>query len=314
MNFEAEVRAARERIHGRVRQTPVQRAATFESDNEVWLKLENTQLTGSFKLRGVMNKLLSLDEETRARGFLASSTGNHGAAAAYAARELRCPGTLVVPTTARASKVSGIRAYGAEVLEHGEDCVEAEVYARQLAEERGLTYISPYNDVAVAAGQGTAGLELCEQVQGLDAVFLSVGGGGLLSGFGGALAQCSPQTELVGVSPENSPVMQRSLEAGEILELESSPTLSDATAGGLESGSVTFELASEYASRIELVSEEEIRVATRRTILDEHTLVEGAAGCAVAGYWRERARWQGKRVAILLCGANIGEAELKEVL
>ncbi len=317
MNLLAEIERAATRIQAEVRRTPVQRAPSFECGNEVWLKLDNTQLTGSFKLRGVMNKLLALEPDQRMRGFIASSTGNHGAAASYAAQKLGCPGTIVVPCTARVAKVDAIRAYGAEVLEHGEDCVEAETFARALSEERGLTYISPYNDLLVAAGQGTLGLELAEQVPGLDAVFVSVGGGGLIAGVGCALAARSStpgSPEVIGTSPANSPIMRRSLDAGRIVELESKPTLSDATAGGLEPGSITFELTRQFASRIELVTEDEIRSATRRTILEQHTLVEGAAGTAVAAYLREAERWAGKRVAIVLCGANVGAEELKEIL
>lgn len=314
MNLYEEICEAAGRIEPFVRRTPVERAASFERDNEVWLKLENVQLTGSFKLRGVMNKLLSLDDDQREAGFVASSTGNHGAAAAYASRELRIPGKIVVPTTARASKVEAIRVYGAEIIEHGEDCVEAEGFARSLAEEQGLTYVSPYNDVQVAAGQGTLALELVEEVPGLDAIFVAVGGGGLISGVGCALAKLAPGCEVIGASPENSPVLCRSLEAGKIVELESKPTLSDATAGGMEPGSVTFEFAKQYVSRIELLSEDEIRSATRRTIIEQRTLIEGAAGTAVAAYLKEAKRWEGKRIAIVICGANLGAEELKEIL
>lgn len=314
MDFISEIRAAASRIEPFVRRTPVERASCFEGENEVWLKLETVQFTGSFKLRGVMNKLLSFDDEQKKRGFIASSTGNHGAAAAYAAKQLRLPGRIVVPHTARASKLDAIRAHGGEILTHGEDCVEAENYARSLAESEGLTYVSPYNDLQVAAGQGTLALEFMEQVPDLDAVFVAVGGGGLISGVGGAFAEFAPGCEVIGASPENSPVMCRSLEAGEIVEMESKPTLSDATAGGLEAGSITFELTKQYASRIELLTEDEIRVATRRTIQEQRTLIEGAAGTAVAAYLKESKRWVGKRVGIVLCGANIGPEELKEIL
>ncbi len=314
MELFEEVCAAAKRIEPFVRRTPVERANSFEQDNEVWLKLENTQLTGSFKLRGVMNKLLSMSDEERERGFIASSTGNHGAAAAYASRELKIPGKIVVPHTARASKVEAIRVYGAEILEHGDDCVEAEAFARSLSEKDGLTYVSPYNDVKVAAGQGTLALELIEEVPELDAIFVAVGGGGLISGVGCALAKLRPECEVIGASPVNSPVLCRSLEAGRIVDMESLPTLSDATAGGMEPGSVTFELAQRYVSRIELLSEDEIRNATRRAIVEQRALIEGAAGTAIAAYLKEAERWAGKRVGIVICGANIGAEELKEIL
>ena len=314
MDLLTEIRAAAKRIEPHVRRTPVERAASFECDNEVWLKLENVQLTGSFKLRGVMNKLLSFTAEERARGFIASSTGNHGAAAAYAAKELSLPGKIVVPTTARPAKLETIRGYGAEIIEHGEDCVEAEAFARSLAEEQGMSYVSPYNDPLVAAGQGTLAIELAEEVPNLDAIFVAVGGGGMIAGVGCALAEWIPGCEVIGASPENSPVMCRSLEAGEIVDMESKPTLSDATAGGIEPGSITFEYAKQYVSRIELLSEDQIRTATRRTIQEQDLVIEGAAGTAVAAYLKESGRWVGKKIAIVLCGANIGAEELKEIL
>lgn len=310
----SEIRRAAERITDHVRETPVQRAGTFEHENEVWLKYENLQLTGSFKLRGVFSKLLATTAEERAGGFLASSTGNHGAAVAHAFRALGLSGTIVVPETARDSKVEAIRALGGEVQTYGQDCVEAESFARLLAAERGMTYVSPYNDLAVVAGQGTVALELMRQLGPLDAVFAAAGGGGLVSGMAVALKTLYPTTQVIGVSPVNSPVLARSVEAGEILELASEPTLSDATAGGMEADSVTFPLARVYVDRFELVDEREIVDATRRTILEQHTLVEGAAGAAVAAYLREADRWRGKRVAIVLCGANVGADELREIL
>ena len=177
-----------------------------------------------------------------------------------------------------------------------------------------MTYVSPYNDADVVAGQGTVGEEIHRQADRLDAVFVALGGGGLIAGVGGYLRAVWPDIEVIACSPEHSPVMHASLEAGHIVEMESRPTLSDATAGGVEAGAITFELCRATVDRSVLVSEDEIAAALRLVIEHHHTLIEGAAAVAVAGFLRERERLAGKRAAIVLCGANIGNDTLLEVL
>ena len=215
MELAKEVRAAGARIAGRVRRTPVERSrALIEGPGEVWLKLENLQLTGSFKLRGATNKILSLAEEARTRGVVAASSGNHGAAVACAAKEAGCPALVFVPEGVAAGKLAAIRAWGVEVRTHGDDALLAELEARRHAAATGMTYVSPYNDAEVVAGQGTVGLELAEQLPRLDAVFVALGGGGLISGVGGYLKALRPALRVIACSPESSPVMHASLEAG----------------------------------------------------------------------------------------------------
>jgi threonine dehydratase len=177
-----------------------------------------------------------------------------------------------------------------------------------------MTYISPYNDPEVIAGQGTLGAELAEQLPRLDAVFLAMGGGGLAAGAGGCLKAVWPELRVVACSPERSPVMHASLAAGRIVEIESLPTLSDGTAGGVEPGAVTFELCREIVDESVLVGEDAIRDAVRLIIDRHHTLIEGAAGVAVAGYLATRERFAGQDVAIVLCGANIDPAVLRGIL
>ena len=285
-----------------------------DGDGEVWLKLENLQLTGSFKLRGAANKILSLDAETRARGVVAASSGNHGAAVACAAAAAGCPALVFVPEGVAAGKLAAIRSWGIEVHTHGDDALLAELEARRHAAAAGMTYISPYNDVEVIAGQGTVGVELAEQLPELDAVFIAMGGGGLISGVGGYLEALRPGLRVIACSPERSPVMHASLEAGHVVEMESLPTLSDGTAGGVEPGAITFELCRDIVDESLLVSEEQIRDAVRLVVVRHHTLIEGAAGVAMAGYLANRRRFTGMRVAIVLCGANIDGAVLKEIL
>ena len=316
MEIQREVRAAAERIAGRVRRTPVERspALTTGGGGTVWLKLENLQLTGSFKLRGASNKILSLDETDRRRGVVVASSGNHGAAVACAAAAAGCSALVFVPEGVADTKLAAIRSWGAEVRAQAGDPVLAELAARRHADAAGMTYISPYNDPEVIAGQGTLGAELAEQLPRLDAVFLAMGGGGLAAGAGGCLKAVWPELRVVACSPERSPVMHASLAAGRIVEIESLPTLSDGTAGGVEPGAVTFELCREIVDESVLVGEDAIRDAVRLIIDRHHTLIEGAAGVAVAGYLATRERFAGQDVAIVLCGANIDPAVLRGIL
>ena len=304
------------RIRPLVRTTAVEFSHTLseEGNAQVSLKLENQQLTGSFKLRGATNRLLMLTEEERRRGVVAASSGNHGAAVACAAAHLGTRALIFVPEFAAESKVRAIRARGAEVQHHGEDCVITEAHARAFATEHGMTYVSPYNDPAVVAGQGTVGIELHHQLKDLDAVFVALGGGGLISGIASHLRGVGRNVEVVACSPAHSAVMHASLGAGSILDLESRPTLSDGTAGGVEPGAITFDLCRELIDRSVVVEENEIADGVRRMVTDHHTLVEGAAGVAVAGYLQERSRYEGRSVAIVLCGANIDPRVLKEIL
>ncbi|MHC5064775.1 MAG: threonine/serine dehydratase, partial [Planctomycetota bacterium] len=284
------------------------------SPSEVYLKLENLQHSGSFKVRGALNKLLCLSAAELASGVVAASSGNHGAGVAYGLRSLGASGLIFVPEGTTASKLRGIRNFGAEVRVHGTDCVIAEAYAREYATERGMSYLSPYNDRDVVAGQGSIGVELERQLEGLDAVFVALGGGGLIAGIGSYLKSRNPQIEIVACSPVNSPVMHESIRAGRILEMAYEPTLSDSTAGGVEPGSITFDLCRKAVDRYLLVSEEEIADCIRHFLDLEHMLIEGAAAVAVAGFMQDSERWIGKKTAIVICGANISLEQIRAVL
>ena len=316
MDVRQETIAAESRIREHVRTTPVERSPFLEAavGARVFLKLENLQRTGSFKLRGALNKLFSLSPDERAAGVVAASTGNHGAAVACGASEAGCRAVVVAPESAAGSKIEAIRIYGAEVRFAGTDCVVAEKEARDYADRNGMTYVSPYNDPKVIGGQGTIGLELERQMSKVDAIFVSLGGGGLIGGIGGYLKAIGKQVEVVACSPENSPVMHESLLAGRIVCRESKPTLSDGTAGGVERGAITFDLCREVVDESVLVGEEEIRQAVRLVLERHHVLVEGAAGVAVAGLLKQQRRFAGRDVAVVLCGANIDIEVLRTIL
>jgi len=310
------IEAAAERIRPHVRATPVDPSPGLSrlGEAEVWLKMEHLQTTGSFKLRGAMNRLLLLSPEERRRGIVAASSGNHGMAVSWGMKALGGQATLFVPENASPVKLQAMRDHGAEVRARGTDSGLSEIEARRHAEEQGLTYVSPYNDPEVVAGQGTVGLEIGRQGDAPDAIFVALGGGGLISGIGLAFEGLERKVELVACSPANSAVMHHSLEAGRILEMESLPTLSDGTAGGVEPGAITFDLCRRLVTRSVTVSEEELRAAMRLVVERHHTLIEGAAAVAVAGYLKEKERFRGRRVVIVLCGANISLEKLREAI
>ncbi len=316
MDLKIDVTAAEKRIRPYVRETPVDESEALgqAADARVFLKMEHLQLTGSFKLRGAMNRLLSLTPGEKAKGIVTASSGNHGAAVACGMKALGCPGVIFVPENVSPAKAANIRSYGAEVRTHATDSGITEMFARRHAEENGRVYISPYNDPIVVAGQGTIGAELARQVDRIDALFVALGGGGLVSGIASCLKSAGRPIEVVACSPENSAVMHHSVRAGHILEMESKPTLSDGTAGAVEPGAITLDLCRRLVDRYVLVSEDEIRDAMRLIIDRHHTLIEGAAGVAVAGFLKEKDRLAGRNVVIVLCGANISRERLKEVL
>jgi threonine dehydratase len=316
VNVYQEVLEAQRRIRPHIRETLLERSAHFSKLGaaEVYFKLENLQHTGSFKVRGALNKVLSLTDAQNACGVVTASSGNHGAAVAFALAKTGALGKVLVPRHASTAKVANIERLGAEVIFAGDDSAETELHARRYATENSFTYISPYNDAQVIGGQGTIAVELLRQLSPIDAVFVAIGGGGLISGIAGHFAETSPATRVYGVSPENSQVMIRSIAANEILDLPSEPTISDGTAGGVEPGAMTFELIRDHVDELVTVSEDEIRSAMREYMGSEHQMIEGAAGTAIAGYLQQRKALEGLNVVVIVCGANIALDVLKTVL
>jgi len=282
----ADILAACHRISPFVRETPLE----FAPAAGVYLKLEHLQHTGSFKFRGASNKIALLTPAQSAAGVVTASNGNHGLGVAAASRARGIAAEVFVSSQVSPAKARRIQALGARLHCAGDDSLFAELAARRAAEESGRVFISPYNDLDVVAGQGTIGVELHRQLPDLDAVFVAVGGGGLIGGIGAYLKAVSPRTEIVGCWPENSPVMERCLEAGRIVDVAEQPTLSESTAGGLEPGSVTFDLCRRVIDRAALVTEEEILSAMRWVLDTEHWVIEGAAAVAVAAFLKDAAR------------------------
>ncbi len=304
------------RIAGLVRETPLDFSPPFSaaSGARVWFKLENLQRTGSFKLRGAANRLMTLSKAQRDAGCVVASSGNHGAAAACAMQSLGVEGIIFVPESTSTTKVAAIRSYGGDVRFFGTDGLDTELHARAFAEQRGMFYLSPYNDAEVIAGQGSCGVEIVSQLPEVDAVFIAVGGGGLIGGVGSVLERHNPDVRVVACQPANSPAMARSLEAGEIVDVPSAATLSDGTAGGIEPGAITFDLCRALVDEFLLIEEAAIAHAMCDFIDAHHQLIEGAAGVAIAGFLEKQAEYRDRNVVILVCGANISRAALATVL
>ena len=301
------IEEASTRIYGLARQTPVARLARdsrLPSSLRAFAKMEQQQVTGSFKLRGASNKIFSMSPEIAAKGVVTSSTGNHGLGVAAAARFRGIDAEVYLSSQVPEAKWKKIASYGARIRTAGNDPLEAELAARAAAEETGRTYVSPYNDWQVVAGQGTIAVELLRQVEPIDAVYIATGGGGLVSGIGKYLRERSPHTEIVGCWPENSRVLYECIQAGRILEYPETYTLSESTAGGVEPGSITFELARRAIHRSVLVSEDAILEAMRWAGNCEW-IIEGAAGVALAALFQDAGRYQGKTVVVIFCGGNL---------
>lgn len=311
-----EVLEAENRIRLHIRQTPLEPSLWLSREGhcEVYLKLENVQITNSFKFRGASNKLLSLTEEQRRRGIVTASTGNHGSAVAFLLRKFGWQGSIFVPETASPAKIEALRLLGADLQLHGTDGAETERVARRTAEETGRVYISPYNDPKIIGGQGTIAIELEQRLEGIDSVFVPVGGGGLVSGIAGYLKSSDAQIEIIGCQPRRSAVMFESIKAGRVLELDSESTLADGTAGGMDADTITYPICRDRVDEFILVEEKEIAAAVRMILERHHLLIEGAAALTVASFLRVADRYKGRRVVLILTGSRISLEALRSVL
>jgi threonine dehydratase len=300
------IREAANRVYSVVRETPLvplPHNVQIPKSGIAYAKLEQLQTTGSFKLRGATNKLMSLSPQQAAAGVITSSTGNHGLGVAAAAKILGIDAEVFLSAQVTQAKQDKIRKQGARVRIVGEDPLDAETAAREAAAESGRSYVSPYNDPYVVAGQGTVAVELLRQLPDMDAIFIATGGGGLISGIGALLRAEAPRAEVVGCWPENSAVLYESLKAGRIIEAPESPTLSESTAGGVEEGSITFDLCREVMHHGVLVTEDEILSAMRWGHAQGWAM-EGASGVALAAYFKEAARYADRKAVVLICGGN----------
>jgi threonine dehydratase len=299
---------ARQAIAPLVRRTALVRSKTLSSElgQNVHLKLETQQRTGAFKLRGAANRLLQLTGPERQRGVVAVSTGNHARAVAHAARVQGVRAVVCMSPLVPANKVEAVRALGAEVRIVGRNQDEAEAVAKELAAEGGLTFVSPFDDPFVIAGQGTIGLELLEDLPTLDSVLVPLSGGGLIGGIALALKSADPSIRVIGVSMERGPAMALSLAAGRPVAVEEEPSLADCLGGGIGlDNRHTFALVRDLVDQTVLVSEDEIAAAMRHCYWRERQVVEGGAAVGIAALLAGKIRPPGDNLVVVLSGGNV---------
>ncbi|MBI1846328.1 MAG: threonine ammonia-lyase [Candidatus Rokubacteria bacterium] len=301
-----DIEAARARLRGAIHQTPCAYSETLSelTGTRCWVKLENLQMTGSFKERGAANRLLQLSAEERRRGVAAASAGNHGLAVAFHAARLGVPSVIVMPEWAPLIKVASARHHGAEVILAGANYDEAYERACATAKERGLVFVHPFDDPEVIAGQGTLGFEVLEQCPDVDAVLVPVGGGGLVGGVGMAIKSRRPEVRVIGVQAEALPGMLRSLEAGRVVAAPAAVTIADGIAVR-QVTERTLALARAHADAVVTASEEELANAILVLLEVEKTVVEGAGAAPLAALLHRPLRLQGARVVLVCSGGNI---------
>jgi threonine dehydratase len=307
---------AEERSREYIIETPLEYSLYLSklASAEVYLKLDIVQKTSSFKFRGAVSKIMSLTEEELAKGAVAASTGNFALAVGEAAKIRGCELTIYVAENIAASRLQIIRDHGYHVELYGQDGWDPEKRAREVARQEGKLYISPYNDPVVVGGQGTCGLEISRQLPDVQAAFFAVGGGGLCSGCGGWLKSFNPEIQIIGVSPEKSPVMYESVKANKMLEMETFPTLADTCAGGVDLDSITLKLLQKYADQITLLTEEEIANAIRVLFEHHRLVVEGSGALSVGGFLKMKDSFKGKKVVLTVCGRNIDLELFKQIV
>ena len=309
----SDVRAARERINGSIQRTPTVISQTLSqmTGATVYLKFENHQFTAAYKERGALNKLLLLDEDARAKGVIAASAGNHAQGLAYHGARLGLPVTIVMPTTTPTVKVMQTEGHGATVVLHGETFDEAFAHARRLEAERGLTFVHPFDDPDIIAGQGTVALEMLEDAPAIDTLVIPIGGGGLLSGMGTAARAIRPDIALVGVQAELYPSMY------DVIKGANLPCDGDTLAEGIavkEPGQITRGIVDTLVNDVVLVTERALEQAVSLLLQIEKTVVEGAGAAGLAALLEHKAMFAGRTVGLVLTGGNIDTRLLANVL
>ena len=309
----ADIEAAAKAIEGQVERTPLRYSRTLSdiTGAQVWIKFENLQFTASFKERGALNKLLSLSNSEKAAGVIAMSAGNHAQGVAYHASRLDIPSTIVMPKGTPFVKIEHTRNFGATVIIHGETLADADAHARQLEKEQGLTFVHPFDDKHVIAGQGTIGLEIMEALPDFDVMVIPVGGGGLSSGIATAIKARRPATSIIGVEPALYPSLSAELR-GEEAKVGGA-TIAEGIAVK-KVGKLTAQILRALMDRVILVSEDELERAVTLFATVEKSVAEGAGAAGLAALLAEPALFKGRKVVLVLCGGNIDTRLLASVL
>lgn len=308
-----DIRGAAKIVEGQIVRTPFHHSFMLSQDLgvDIWLKCENLQRTSSYKERGALHKLLSLTEEERKRGIIAMSAGNHAQGVAYHAGRLGIPTTIIMPVGTPAVKAENTKRWGAHVILEGNSLEEAGRFARKYGDERGLVFVHPYNDARIVAGQGTAGIEMLEDVPDLDVIFVPIGGGGLLAGVAVAAKAIKPDITVIGVEAALYPSMYNLVKGTQM------PARGDTLAEGIavsDPGVIAGEIIKRLVDDVVLVSETDIERATFALLMKEKTVVEGAGSAGLAAIMADRERWKGRKCGVVLTGGNIDPRLLASVL
>lgn len=306
-----EIYDARERLKGHIKETPVVYAPNLGED--VYLKVEVLQDTGSFKLRGAYNKIATLTDEEAEKGVVACSAGNHAQGVAKSATERGIRSIICMPFHAPLSKVQATRNYGAEVELIKDSFDDAAAYAAKLSKEEGLTFIAPFDDEKVIAGQGTIGLEILEKIPDVDIIVVPIGGGGLISGVALAAKSINPDVKVIGVQTKISPSMYESVKEGKILTVKGGSTIADGIAVKTP-GKITYDMVKKYVDEIVLVTEGEISSAILTLLEKNKIITEGAAASTVAALMYKKFSHKGKKVCCVLSGGNIDVTRVSKVI
>jgi threonine dehydratase len=310
-----DVQAAHQRISDFIYRSPAPHSDELSqmTGQQVYLKLDNLQRTGAFKERGALNKILTLTDDEKRRGVIAASAGNHAQAVAHHATQRGIRSCIVMPLMTPLVKVSSTANFGAEVILHGANYDEACAEATRLGERDGMTFLHPFDDDAVIAGQGTIGLELLDQIHGLEAIVVPIGGGGLIGGVACAIKEKNPHIRVIGVQTERLPSMLRASEAGQPVTVPAEATIADGIAVR-RAGARTLPLVQRYVDELVTVDEEEIANAILILLEREKTLAEGAGAVALASLLQHKTSLNGQRTAVLVCGGNIDVSLLARII
>lgn len=310
-----DIKKANETIKGSLKRTPVVECPTLKeiTGNNIFFKLENLQRTGSFKLRGALNKIANLTEKEKKRGVIASSAGNHAQGVALGALEQGIKATIVMPATAPISKIAATRGYGATVVLEGEVYDDAYRKACEIQKETGATFLHPFDDKYVMAGQGTIGLEILEDIPDVDVVLVPIGGGGIIAGISKAIKSLKPDVKIIGVEAENAASMQEALKLGSASEIKTSPTIADGIAVR-KVGEKTFEVVKECVDEIVTVSDDDVSRAILFLMEKSKIVAEGAGATAVAAVLSGKVKGKNKKVCAVISGGNIDINLVERVL
>ncbi|MDC2864598.1 MULTISPECIES: bifunctional threonine ammonia-lyase/L-serine ammonia-lyase TdcB [unclassified Bacillus (in: firmicutes)] len=311
-----DIKNAKQILDRNARKTPLVKSfyLTSKTGGEIYLKLENMQLTGSFKFRGAFNKISTLTDEEKARGVIACSAGNHAQGVALSSHLLGIKSKIVMPTSAPKAKVEATRGYGSEVILYGDTFDDAKAKCEEIIKETGETYLHPYDDVQVMAGQGTIGLDILDDMWDVDTVIVPIGGGGIISGIAVALKTFNPSINIIGVQADNVHGMKASYVKGEIVEHYEAPTIADGCAVKIP-GTLTFEIVEELVDDIVTVSEDELEVAMKDLLQRGKAVVEGAGALATAALLAGKvdSYIKGKKVVAIISGGNVDLTRISSV-